>query len=486
LIKINYSYEKVPTLRKFALCDKRIKAVQGPFGSGKSSGMVFEIARRGQEQEKGRDGIRRTRWAVVRNTYSQLKDTTIKTVLDWFPPRYFGQYKIADHDYLITGFPGCEIELNFRALDRPEDIGKLLSAEYTGAWLNEYREIPKAIFDALDGRIDRYPSMRDGGATYPCILMDTNPPEEDGEWFNYFEKELPDNAVLFKQPSGLSREAENILQPAEWEAWKAAFDRGEVDFIPGLKPDYYTNLAKGKGEDFINVYIKGNYGYVKEGKPVYEASFSDLMHVAKEYLRPIEGRELIVSFDFGLTPACILNQITPMGYFNTIREILSDGMGIQQFVRNKVKPLLSTEFRDFAITGTGDPAGTQRSQTDEKTCFQILKEEGFKVYPARSNDLTSRIGAVEGFLARLIQGRPAYQLDPRCTVLRKGFNSGYYYKQIKGQDTRYAPEPSKNKYSHPHDALQYGAMHVTQVIKKAGKTKSGRTEKYHPASIGGY
>ena len=30
-------------------------------------------------------GIKKTRWVVVRNTYPELRDTTMRTIFDWFP-----------------------------------------------------------------------------------------------------------------------------------------------------------------------------------------------------------------------------------------------------------------------------------------------------------------------------------------------------------------------------------------------------------------
>jgi hypothetical protein len=42
-----------------------------------------------------------------------------------------------------------EAEFMFIALDREEDVRKLLSLELTGAFANELREIPKSIVDAL-------------------------------------------------------------------------------------------------------------------------------------------------------------------------------------------------------------------------------------------------------------------------------------------------------------------------------------------------
>ncbi len=50
-----------------------------------------------------------------------------------------------------------DMEVLFRALDRPDDAKKVLSLELTGAWVNEAREVPKGIIDALGDRTGRYP-----------------------------------------------------------------------------------------------------------------------------------------------------------------------------------------------------------------------------------------------------------------------------------------------------------------------------------------
>src|SRR5690348_7765628 len=141
-VNIKYDYTGSPTLKEFALSPAFLRCVTGPFGSGKSSACVMEIIRRAKEQAPGLDGIRRTRWAVIRNTYTELRDTTIKTFHDWLPPSMFGTWQVANHDYQITAIPGVYIEILFRALDNEADVKKLLSMELTGAWLNESREIP--------------------------------------------------------------------------------------------------------------------------------------------------------------------------------------------------------------------------------------------------------------------------------------------------------------------------------------------------------
>jgi hypothetical protein len=152
-------------------------------------------------------------------------------------------------------------------------------------------------------------------------------------------------------------------------------------------------------------------------------------------------------------------QLGPRGCLNVLDELTSDEMGIQRFVREMVKPRLKEKFHDLRIIGTGDPAGTQRSQTTEVTCFQILAEEGFDVVPAQTNEFVARREAVAYYLTKLVDGKPAFQLSPCCDVLRKGFLGRYAYRRMKiSGGERFTDRPEKNSYSHVHDALQYGAL----------------------------
>ena len=452
--QVLYDYSSVPTLRKFALCDDRVRCVLGPFGSGKSSAMVMEIIRRAHMQKPGPDGVRRTRWAVVRNTFGQLRDTTIKTFHDWFPPSVFGEYRVTDHTYFITEFPGIHIEVMFRALDRPDQVSNLLSLEITGAWFNEVREIPYTIVDAMDSRIGRYPSKRDGGASWLGMFFDSNPPDEDSETYKKFEKIRPDDWKLFKQPSGLSIHAENI---------------------PNLPKNYYRNLAKGKDEMYIRIYIHGQYGYLVSGKPVF-ASFRDNIHVAPNIIEPMKGIDVLMGFDFGLQPACTIGQLTPLGQLRILDELVSDGMGIKQFCENQVIPLLRKKYFGLNVMGYGDPSGVARMPTNEDTCFDILhsSEIGLiNITEAPTNAILPRVSAVETYLNKMINGEPAFVVSPNCHFIRKAMSGGYHYeKDRKSQGgIEYKPMPLKNFSSHCADSLEYLCLYLTEKLEYDAQRK---------------
>ena len=436
--------------------------------SGKSSACVMEIIRRASLQEPGPDGIRRSRWAVVRNSYGQLKDTTIRTFHDWFPPKLFGEYRVTDHMFIITRLPGIHLEILFRALDRPDQVSNLLSLEVTSAWFNESREIPRTIIEAMDARIGRFPSKRDGGPTWYGMIMDTNPPDEDSYLYKMFEKVKPDSWKMFKQPSGLSARAENTKH---------------------LPKGYYSNLAKGKDEMYKRIYIHGQYGFLVTGKPVFQ-SFVDNVHVAPNILEPIKGLDVILGFDFGLQPACAIGQIDPMGKLIILDELVSDGMGLRQFCENQLIPLLRRKYFGMSVMGYGDPSGSSRAPTDESTCFEVLhsREVGLSgVIPAPTNAIMPRVSAVETFLNKMWQGEPAFLLSPNCHFLRKALNGAYHYeKEPKSQGEEYKAMPVKNFYSHVSDALQMLCMYLSEKESQDRRWKSFQAtmkrREYRPAS----
>ena len=50
---------------------------------------------------------------------------------------------------------------------------------------------------------------------------------------------------------------------------------------------------------------------------------------------------------------------------------------------------------------------------------------------------------------------------------RKGFIGGYHLINDSKDDTsKYRPVPSKNFYSHIHDALQYGILRCNEIINE--------------------
>jgi hypothetical protein len=260
-LAIRIRYDAPPTLGRFLDSNAFVRCVMGPVGSGKSSASVLELLRRAKEQAPGPDGIRRTRFAVIRNTYGQLRDTTRKTFEAWIPPQ-LGTWNEQQFAFRMR-FGDVESEVLFRALDRPEDVGKLLSLDLTGAYVNEAREISKHVFEVLQSRLGRYPSKLQGGPTWFGLWMDTNP-WHTGHWAAKLFRQRPDGHELYRQPGGRASDAENT---------------------ENLPPGYYERMCAGKPSDWIRVYVDG-----------LEAS-SDLGSVFGDCIDALEQRGGLVDFE---------------------------------------------------------------------------------------------------------------------------------------------------------------------------------------------
>lgn len=439
-----------------------VRGLMGPVGSGKSSACCSEIVMRALAQRPWIDNVRRSRWAVIRNTYPELKSTTIKTWQTWFPQNVAP----IRWDTPITSFmridnigdgTAMELEVIFLALDSELDTGKLRSLELTGAWINEGSEIPKAVFDMCTQRVGRYPSKLKGGPSWCGVIIDTNPPDDDHWYYQIAETETPEGWQFFRQPGGLYFDHES-------SSYKPNPEAENVDNLPNGH-GYYLQQLGGKQDTWINVFLLGNYGTTSDGKPVFP-EWNDRVHVSDKPLEPVRGLPIILGWDFGLTPACIIGQQMPNGQLRILEEIISEDMGIREFASDVVRPILTNKYGGFARFSDGDPAGAIRAQTDTRTCFMELAECGIPTEPADTNDWIPRRESVAYFLTRMIDGGPGLLLDPRCTTLRKGFNGRYRYERMKvAGSARYRDRPVKDQFSHPHDALQYLCMRVRAGLR---------------------
>lgn len=420
-----------PVASAFMKSGAFVRGIRGPLGSGKSTACIFEMLRRAKEQRPAPNGKRKTRWVVIRNTYGELKTTTIKSWHQFVPPS-IGRWQSDGPPTHFIDEGDMQMEVMFIALDRPDDIKKLLSLEVTGGWINEAREVPKAVLDALTGRVGRYPSAMEGGASWFGVLLDTNSPDSDHWWYRLAEEEKPEGFEFFAQPGGRHPDAENR---------------------ENLPDGYYERMVAGKDPDWIKVYVDNQYGFVKDGKPVY-ADFIDSLHCREFDL--VRGWPIHVGIDFGLTPAAAFGQRSPMGQWRIHSELVTEDMGAVRFAE-LFKLFVAERYPGMPIASIAcDPAGDGRAQTDERTPLQILKAADIDAHPAPTNDPIKRIESVSAPLRRLVDGQPGLIVHPQCVVIRKGFGGGYAYQRLQvSGDERYRDVPTKNKYSHVHDALQY-------------------------------
>jgi hypothetical protein len=483
-----------PVASAFMKSTAFVRGLRGPVGSAKSSTCTVECLRMMLAQEPNADKLRKTRGVIVRNTNPMLTTTVMKTWKDWIPVNESGFGPIKMHpppfEQLINfKMPdGTEVaaEVYFLALDREDDVKKLLSLELTWGWFNEAREAPKMIIDGITQRLRRYPRMAEGGPTRSGLIMDTNPPDEDHWW--------PIMAGDVAPPDDMSEDdIASLVKPSNWEFFSQPPGmietklHGRTEWVPNpeaenvnnLHPDYYPEQMQGKDQAYIRVYLGNRYGAINDGRPV-QPNFSRNIHVAKCPLTPWPGVPFIVSCDFGLTPAAVLRQKL-RGKYQTLAEVvISDGGATK--LAAAVKRVMVERFPGFEIVrGWGDPAGDTRSQADEKTPFQVMRAAGIPCRPCESNDPEIRRAAGSRALTTMEGGAPLDIIDPSCRVLIAGLEGAWNYKRVKGT-SGFHDEPQKNRYSHICEAWEYGLVGEGEHRLIVGKSAKGAATQHNVRS----
>jgi hypothetical protein len=232
----------------------------------------------------------------------------------------------------------------------------------------------------------------------------------------------------------------------------------EADWVHLLKSNYYENLMVGKSEEYIDVYIHAKFGKSLSGKPVFRC-FNRDTHVAKERVRFYPSSPLVVGIDAGLNPTAVITQQTHDGRVLVLDALtgIEGGMGALRFARELLKPLVARKYAGMQIAVIIDPAAFQRAQTDERTVADVFRTEGFAVKAAPTNSIVARLGAVEKYLTRTVDGKPALLIDPDCTLLVQALAGKYRYKTNTKGVTDDTPEKS-HPFSDVADALQYACL----------------------------
>lgn len=511
-----YSLKSSPTLYDFFTSNKFVRWVLGPFGSGKTVVSCLEPWRRANQQEPNlQDGIRYSRWAIVRNNMPQLRATTVKTWQGIYKPgvltpemresapvqhhikipskRWESGGTLAEN-LANKGSPGLHMEVEFFGLDKPVDVKRLLSYEPTGVFLNECREIPKAIVDAVIGRLGRYPSKEFQGcvASWAGMWGDTNPPDEE-HWMHELDVgDTPDNWAYFHQPPGvlearkmpggyyrsIDKEYPNeevydeefvqrvgkkfymVFSGAENLSNLPAKDyETGIDVSPLHKKAYYLNLITAKSEDWVVPYGQGRYGFVQEGKPV-TPQFDEFAMV-KEF-DPIQECPLEGGIDMGagtFSPSMVIGQIHPFtGQYLFHDEVVVADIALDQFSKECKSSLAHPRYLGLAWKiWYGDPAGAQRDGVKGIVYFDHMRNRGIPVQPAMTNDIRVRVDALCAPMLRFVPGErePGMLIHPRCKKLIKALKGAWQYKRLQTSAEKYSEVPDKSEYSHVGEAAGY-------------------------------
>lgn len=442
-----------PVLNALMRSRARVSVVIGPLGSGKTVAVVQRILAQMCEQAPNAQGERRSRWLAVRNTRGDVMSTTAKdflAVFEWLgsmryggdePPVFSARFALEDGTKVAS-------EMIFLGLDREDGVRRLRGYQVTGIWLNEAKELQKAVVDMADARHGRYPTPIDGGVlpTWHGMIADCNAPDTDHWLYRLAEEDRPPGWEVFRQPGG-------VLQvDGSWVANPAA------ENLRNLPEGYYARQVAGKAVAWVRVNLANEYAFWVDGRAVHP-EYVDAIHGAPAPIEADRRYPLIVGVDFGRTPAAIMMQyVEHLQRWVWLAELGGEDMSAVIF-GPELKRLIEREYPGMAVRAWGDPAGEARGQATEDTPIQMLRAAGIPIQPAPSNIAALRRAAIAGPCSRLSPHGPGLLVSPACKMARKGLMGGFCYRRIKlvGQE-RYTDEPDKNAYSHYVEAGEYGML----------------------------
>lgn len=461
-----------PVAKGFVESLSKVDIIMGPYGSGKTTSCLQKILLITMMQNPGRDGVRRSRGCVVRNTYDQLKSNVMKDFFAWFPKtkdNFNGETNTSVIRIEVPNYGMLEIEILWRALGDDRKPQKLFKGMgLTWLWLNEADELEPSVIKFGFARLGRYPMAKDGGCRHSCMFFDLNAPEVT----NY----VYDIAVNEKLP--VSKEELKRMQARHGANFRVTFHRqpgGEdpnAENLANLPKGYYQGLKLTLDEHEQKRFIHNEFGAVRSGQPVFP-QFRDDLHVAKSPLVYNPNLPVFSAIDGGATPAAVFGQKDHDGKLLVIAELvvflpddekkILEKMGPTQFGET-YRQFVNDNFPDAVMADPwGDPAifeGSYGHDEDRSWAEDFARAANVRIRraPVKGNLYSVR---KENMVKRMVRDNLPYcgiLISPACPWLRQGFNNGYTLPKTKLSDGKIAlaDKPDKrNPFGHVQDALQY-------------------------------
>lgn len=444
----------IPNPMQKQFIESRAKAdlFSSRMGEGKSAGLAWCTFYHSRHNPGAR-------WAVVRDTYENMRATTMKTFFEWFPPGVFGNFNHSTKTFAwYEGIGVGNAEVEFLGMDAPDDVNKLMSRELGGIAFDEPAPavgsagIDEMIFDVALGSRLRQRGMK----WYACKLAENNPDEDHWTYRKFVNPGMPGH---------------RLWQPPEPEN------------VQNLPPEYYADMRRtfAHRPDLIRRFVEGEFGFQQIGKAV-TPQWSDKLHLGIG-LVPILRQPLELLWDWGHNPTCIITQKTPLGSWQILDAVVGEDIGAEELVVNAIVPLLQQKYPRFKLGHIGDPAGKQREQTSilRSPVRVVRKALGGHFRPGPVS-LEGRIEPLRAALGRLVGGRGLVRVDKlNAAAVHHALRGGWHFAVTRGGIT--SGEPVKNIHSHPGDAMGYGAA-VLFPIGRRGLAGLGINKL--PEEAGGY
>lgn len=487
----------------------------GPVGSGKTIGFStkFQHIARRQKGKINSAGqlIRKSRFAMIRDTYPNLDRNTIPS---WNKviPRHVGRFTMSSPrvhrfsmvlqrdghilDQQAKPIDICDVEVEFRAIGDQTVEDALRGLEVTAALVNEADRTHPDILTFLAGRVGRFGDLDPDLVVDPQILLDLNGCDDENWTHKVLVDQNLDQEIIdaisgvcgdrplieyFEQPPAIL-EGDDI--PGGWMV------NPDAENVHNLPKGYYERqyaFAKSRGnQTYIDRMLRSKFTPARAGRSVFPEYVDDIHCKPFEAIR---GLPLLIFADQGLLGAVVIAQLVK-GQLRILEEIAcvfedeDDQIEVVQMggetLGQQVRDLLATKYAGFTIgDAVCDPAG---AAGEDAINFRSWRQDfqkglGHRVRKARvpRNAIAPRLKAVRQRLCRTVGTERALLVHPRCKMVRRAFRTKYYYKRI-GRNSGegvYTDVPVKVQgYGDLMDAIQYGAFEVDRGLDLSGDGQS--------------
>lgn len=423
-----------PVQRRFIESQARADLFSSRMGEGKSTAIAWACFYHMRHNPGAR-------WAIIRDTWENLRATTMKTFFEWFPPGVYGNYVASTKTFTWAEGVG-KGEVEFLGMDDPQDATKLMSRELGGFAIDEPAPavgsagVDQMIFDIGLSR------LRQPGMNWYAVKLAENNPDESHWTFKRFVLE-PDKGFKLWQP-GLPENEKN------------------------LPDEYYASLRHTwrHRPDLVRRFVEGEFGFQSVGKAV-TPQWSDKLHLGVGLI-PLKGVMLHLLWDWGHNPTCVVTQKTPLGAWNILDSVVGESIGAEELIVNAVRPLLETRYKGYRWEHIGDPSGSIKDQSSiARSPVIVLKKSlggPWKPGPVKPSEGIEPLRAV---LARNLGGKGLVQVDrSRATEVWHALRGGWHFGVTRTGIV--SGEPMKDVHSHPGDAMRYGAAVLFPLGKLQG------------------
>ena len=397
-------------------------------------------------------------WLFIRDTWENLRKTTLQEFFYWFPPGVFGEWKAGDKEFIWnTARTGLKGRVMFMGVETEEDASKIASMPLAGFAIDEPSSaagsssgVSKFVFETAMAQL-RQPGMN----WYAAKLAQNNPDETHWTYKTFWDPGTPAIEGIARPP----------MQEAGYKTWQTK-EPENVDHLPA---GYYEKMEQTWKDrpDLLRRFVQGKHGYQQVGSPV-TPEWNDEWHLATG-LKPMKGIPLWLSWDGGLNPTCLITQITPLGDWLVLESHVGDGYGMFELIEDIIQPALASRYRGFTWQHTGDPNLKMREQSSSRqSAVKMIRKLLGGVFRPGPIKVEARVDPLRAVLRKGRDGRGILQVDKeRAKDVWHALRGGWHRKIAR---TGAIGDVVKNEHSHPGDCMGY----LAAALFPLGRLKDDR------------